>query len=176
MNRKNLGLIGLFILLIAAVVLLTANETHEENAPLPDIRLTEIVPHSTQINADGYAMGWITLTSFADETADLEGWGLADRAYKVKYVFERGTTLAPGESLTVYLAGKHGAKGTALYASFGLSYKHEEHVYLYAADGRTSDEIELPALGIDGAYRRAGDAWEIATADGARPEIPADAI
>ena len=36
MNRKNLGLIGLFILLIAAGVLLTANETHEENAPLPD--------------------------------------------------------------------------------------------------------------------------------------------
>ena len=106
MNKKNLGLIALFILLIAAVVLLTAGETREEDAPLPDIRLTEIVPHSTQINADGYAMGSITLTSFADAPADLAGWGLADRVYKVKYVFERGTTLAPGESLTVYLAGK----------------------------------------------------------------------
>ena len=63
MNKKNLGLIALFILLIAAVVLLTAGETREEDAPLPDIRLTEIVPHSTQINADGYAMGSITLTS-----------------------------------------------------------------------------------------------------------------
>ena len=121
MNKKNLGLIALFILLIAAVVLLTAGETREEDAPLPDIRLTEIVPHSTQINADGYAMGSITLTSFADAPADLTGWGLADRVYKVKYVFERGTTLAPGESLTVYLAGKHGAKGTLRYASFGLS-------------------------------------------------------
>ena len=150
MNKKNLGLIALFILLIAAVVLLTAGETREEDAPLPDIRLTEIVPHSTQINADGYAMGFITLTSFADAPADLAGWGLADRVYKVKYVFERGTTLAPGESLTVYLAGKHGAKGTLRYASFGLSARHEEHVYLYAADGRTSHEIELPALGPDG--------------------------
>lgn len=120
MNKKNLGLIALFILLIAAVVLLTAGETREEDAPLPDIRLTEIVPHSTQINADGYAMGSITLTSFADAPTDLTGWGLADRVYKVKYVFERGTTLAPGESLTVYLAGKHGAKGTLRYASFGL--------------------------------------------------------
>lgn len=147
MNKKNLGLIALFILLIAAVVLLTAGETREEDAPLPDIRLTEIVPHSTQINADGYAMGSITLTSFADAPADLTGWGLADRVYKVKYVFERGTTLGPGESLTVYLAGKHGAKGTLRYASFGLSCEDEEHVYLYAADGRTSDEIELPALG-----------------------------
>ena len=160
MNKKNLGLIALFILLIAAVVLLTAGETHEEDAPLPDIRLTEIVPHSTQINADGYAMGFITLTSFADAPADLAGWGLADRVYKVKYVFERGTTLAPGESLTVYLAGKHGAKGTLRYASFGLSAKHEEHVYLYAADGRTSNEIELPALGTDGAYRRVDGEWE----------------
>ena len=83
MNKKNLGLIALFILLIAAVVLLTAGETREEDAPLPDIRLTEIVPHSTQINADGYAMGSITLTSFADAPADLAGWGLADRVYKV---------------------------------------------------------------------------------------------
>lgn len=170
MNKKNLGLIGLFILLIAAVVLLTANEAHEEAAPLPDIRLTEIVPHSTSINADGYAMGYITLTSFADAPADLTGWGLADRAYKVKYVFEHGTTLEPGESLTVYLAGKHGAKGTERYAAFGLSYKHEEHVYLYADDGRTSDEAELPALGIDGAYRRVGGEWEIATPDEAQPE------
>ena len=36
MNKKNLGLIALFILLIAAVVLLTAGETREEDAPLPD--------------------------------------------------------------------------------------------------------------------------------------------
>lgn len=161
MNKKNLGLIGLFALLIAAVVLLTAGEERETETPLPDVRLTEIVPHSTQINADGYAMGHITLTNFDERDVDLEGWGLADRAYKVKYVFTHGTTLAPGESLTVYLAGKHGAKGTALYASFGLSAKHEEHVYLYAADGRTSDEAELPALGIDGAYRRVGGEWKI---------------
>lgn len=174
MNKKNLGLIALFILLIAAVVLLTAGETREEDAPLPDIRLTEIVPHSTQINADGYAMGYVTLTSFADAPTDLAGWGLADRVYKVKYVFERGTTLAPGESLTVYLAGKHGAKGTLRYASFGLSAKHEEHVYLYAADGRTSDEIELPALGTDGAYRRVDGEWEAVVP--AVPELPADAI
>ena len=46
MNKKNLGLIALFILLIAAVVLLTAGETREEDAPLPDIRLTEIMPIS----------------------------------------------------------------------------------------------------------------------------------
>ena len=82
MNKKNLGLIALFILLIAAVVLLTAGETREEDAPLPDIRLTEIVPHSTQINADGYAMGYVTLTSFADAPADLAGWGLADRPHR----------------------------------------------------------------------------------------------
>ena len=157
-----------------AVVLRVAGETHEEDAPLPDIRLTEIVPHSTQINADGYAMGSITLTSFADAPADLTGWGLADRVYKVKYVFERGTTLAPGESLTVYLAGKHGAKGTLRYASFGLSAKHEEHVYLYAADGRTSDEIALPALGTDGAYRRVDGEWEAVVP--AVTELPADAI
>ncbi|MFR2150198.1 MAG: hypothetical protein ACLS7Z_06540 [Christensenellales bacterium] len=55
------------------------------------------MPHSTQINADGYAMGSITLTSFADAPADLTGWGLADRVW-VKYVFERGTTLTPARA------------------------------------------------------------------------------
>ena len=74
----------------------------------------------------------------------------------------------------MYLAGKHGAKGTLRYASFGLSAKHEEHVYLYAADGRTSDEIELPALGTDGAYRRMDGEWEAVVP--AVTELPADAI
>ncbi|MFR5795389.1 MAG: hypothetical protein ACLUI3_07415 [Christensenellales bacterium] len=71
----------------------------------------------------------------------------------MKYAFERGTTLAPARPDGVS-GGQARAKGTLRYASFGLSAKHEEHVYLYAADGRTSDEIELPALGTDGAYRR----------------------
>ena len=47
------------------------------------------------------------------------------------------------------------------YASFGLSAHHTEHVYLYAADGRTSDEAELPALGENGAYRCVDGAWII---------------
>lgn len=106
-EKKNLGLIALFLVLIAAVVLLTTEEEHEEEMPLPDVKLTEIMPHSTQPNADGKALGFITLTNQTDETVDLSGWGLADRAYKVKYVFEIGTTLAGGENLTVYLAGKH---------------------------------------------------------------------
>lgn len=160
-EKKNLGLIALFLVLIAAVVLLTTEKKHEEEMPLPDVKLTEIMPHSTQPNADGKALGFITLTNQTEETVDLSGWGLADRAYKVKYVFEIGTTLAGGENLTVYLAGKHGASGTQRYASFGLSAHHAEHVYLYAADGRTSDEAELPALGENGAYRWVDGAWII---------------
>ena len=154
-------MIALFLVLIAAVVLLTTEEEHEKEMPLPDVKLTEIMPHSTQPNADGKALGFITLTNQTEETVDLSGWGLADRAYKVKYVFETGTTLAGGENLTVYLAGKHGASGTQRYASFGLSAHHAEHVYLYAADGRTSDEVELPALGENGAYRCVDGAWII---------------
>ena len=87
-EKKNLGLIALFLVLIAAVVLLTTEEEHEEEMPLPDVKLTEIMPHSTQPNADGKALGFITLTNQTEETVDLSGWGLADRAYKVKYVFE----------------------------------------------------------------------------------------
>ena len=39
--------------------------------------------------------GTITLTSFCRRAGGSGGLGLADRVYKVKYVFERGTTLAP---------------------------------------------------------------------------------
>ena len=160
MNKKNLGLIALFILLIAAVVLMTAGETREEDAPLPDIRLTEIVPHSTQINADGYAMGYITLTSFADVPADLAGWGLADRVYKVKYVFERGTTLAPGESLTVYLAGKHGAKGTLRYvreargARLSLCRRRKDERRNRAARARHGRRVSPRGRGVGGGCAR----------------------
>lgn len=158
-EKKNIGLIALFAALIAAVLLLTAGDKPEEEAPLPDVRLTEIRPHTTQTNADGRAMGFITLTNFGDDDADLSGWGLADRVYKVKYVFESGTVLHSGESLSVYLAGKHGASGAERYASFGLSAHHEEHVWLYAADGHTADEAQLPALGAEGAYVRVGNEW-----------------
>ncbi|MFR2150199.1 MAG: hypothetical protein ACLS7Z_06545 [Christensenellales bacterium] len=58
----------------------------------------------------------------------------------------------------MYLAGKP-AKGTLRYASWAVR-EARGHVYLYAADGRTSDEIELPALGTDGAYRRVDGEWE----------------
>ena len=51
-EKKNLGLIALFLVLIAAVVLLTTEEEHEKEMPLPDVKLTEIMPHSTQPNAD----------------------------------------------------------------------------------------------------------------------------
>lgn len=56
-EKKNLGLIALFLVLIAAVVLLTTEEEHEEEMPLPDVKLTEIMPHSTQLNADGKSAG-----------------------------------------------------------------------------------------------------------------------
>ena len=171
LEKKNLGLIALFCVLIVSVVLLTAGEEREEEAPLPHVKLTEIMPHCTQPNPDGKALGFVTLTNQTDEPVDLTGWGLADRAYKVKYVFETGTTLAGGESMTVYLAGRHGASGTQRYASFGLSAHHEEHVYLYAADGRTSDEVELPALGENGAYLWVNGDWLIATPDEAEEHL-----
>lgn len=170
-EKKNLGLIALFAALIAAVLLLTAGDKPEEEAPLPDVRLTEIRPHAAETNADGQAMGFITLTNFGEDDADISGWGLADRAYKVKYVFESGTVLHGGESLTVYLAGKHGASGAERYASFGLSAHHEEHVWLYAADGRTADEVQLPALGAAGTYVRVGDEWVSVAPEESLPEL-----
>lgn len=161
--KKNIGLMMAFVLLIAAVVAFSAFEgAPQKDAPLPDIRLTEILPtnHGASVNGDGLSMGYITLTNFDDHAVELEGWGLAERAYKVKYVFEKGTSLESGESLTVWLAGKHGANGGERYAQFSISSHHEGSVYLYAADGRTADEVELPALGGNVAYRREGDEWE----------------
>ena len=108
--KKNIGLIALFILLIIAVMIFSAFwEPAQEEAELPDIRLTEILPanHGASVNKDGQSMGYITLTNLENHAVDLTGWGLAERAYKVKYVFEKGTTLTSGESMTIWLAGKH---------------------------------------------------------------------
>ena len=161
MNKKNLGLIALFILLIAAVVLLTAGETREEDAPLPDIRLTEIVPHSTQINADGYAMGSITLTSFADAPADLAGWGLADRVYKVKYVFERGTTLAPGgqargegHAALCFLRAVREARGARL----SLCRRRKDERRNRAARARHGRHVSPRRRGVGGGHARCAGA------------------
>lgn len=74
-EKKNLGLIALFLVLIAAVVLLTTEEEHEEEMPLPDVKLTEIMPHSTQLNADGKALGFITLTNQTEGNGGFIGLG-----------------------------------------------------------------------------------------------------
>ena len=94
--KKNIGLIAFFILLIMAVIAFsTAWDTPQEEAELPNIRLTEILPtnHGASVNKDGQSMGYITLTNLENHAVDLTDWGLAERAYKVKYVFEKGTTL-----------------------------------------------------------------------------------
>ncbi len=161
--KKNIGLIAFFILLIMAVIVFSAVwDTPQEEAELPDIRLTEILPtnHGASVNKDGQSMGYITLTNLENHAVDLTGWGLAERAYKVKYVFEKGTTLTSGESLTIWLAGKHGARGGERYAQFSISSHHESRLYLYAADGRTADEVELPALGENVAYRLENGEWK----------------
>ena len=62
--------------------------------------------------------------------------------------------------MTIWLAGKHGARGGERYAQFSISSHHKSRLYLYAADGRTADEVELPALGENVAYRLENGEWE----------------
>ena len=69
--KKNIGLIALFILLIIAVMIFSAFwEPAQEEAELPDIRLTEILPanHGASVNKDGQSMGYITLTNLENHT------------------------------------------------------------------------------------------------------------
>ena len=177
-EKKNLGLIALFLVLIAAVVLLTTEEEHEEEMPLPDVKLTEIMPHSTQPNADGKALGFITLTNQTEETVDLSGWGLADRAYKVKYVFEIGTTLAGAGEYDVLFLGdsimntgvfpmemweKYGIAGYNI-ASYGNTLPITYWALQNALDYAKPKLVVLDVQGVSKSYKLSGNSSDVHTA------------
>lgn len=118
---------------------------------------------SCVINADGLVRDYVKLANNGEEPVDLEGWGMSDRSYEIRFTFP-SILLAPGESLFLFFSGKdHQDAGHELYAGFSLSSAGET-LTLFAPDGTASDSVSIPPLNADEVYALEEGEWGIADA------------
>lgn len=101
------------------------------------LRITELMEKNRSVlrDEDGDFSDWIELTNLSDETIELKGCRLADRARRWGWTFPE-QELKPGACLLVYASKKNRA-GDELHMDFGLS--EYDCVYLYDASNIAVD-------------------------------------
>lgn len=106
----------------------TPGATNNVAAVLPEfpaIYLNEVLPNNTAglTDSKGEREPWVELFNAGATAVDLSGWGLTD-AYGdlAKWTFPNGTSLAPGQFLTVFLDGETAdATASELHTGFRLT-------------------------------------------------------
>ena len=119
-------------------------------APLPALRLNEIMAAGADANVVAAAPGgpaqaaltndWIELQNAGAAPADLTDWSLSTDGSPGQFVFPAGQSLAAGGFLIVWCDHQTNAPG--LHASFGLN-RHGETVYLFDPLGNRVDAVSF---------------------------------
>ena len=122
------------------------------------VRINEIMSKNESAipDATGQYRDYIELINDGDQSADLTGFMLADRAKPTAeslFTFP-AQTLAPGEMVVVFAAGElQNYAGSEYRAPFKISSAGEE-VFLFDATGATADQVAVPALDANTCYAR----------------------
>ena len=94
---------------------------------------------------------WAEITNMGNRPVNLGGAGFSDRPSESRFVFPN-ITLAPGDSVIVFMSGKHeNSPKKPLHAPFKLSADGET-LFLFNSDGYPIDAMEVPSLGQDLSY------------------------
>ena len=104
------------------------------------IRLNEIMA-----SAESEPCDWIEIYNASGQAVNLSGYGLSDRSNKPrKWQFPEGTTIQPGEYLSVLLSGKDGvSSGGYLNVNFALASEGGYTVTLSDPSGSVLDAAYL---------------------------------
>ncbi len=121
--------------------------------------ISEIVSNNggVYISEDGLCCDFVELFNGNSSAVDLFGYGLSDRADRIKWAFP-DVTLGPGEYLTVNLTGM---AQEGLNANFKLSSKGGEELILINNKGKVIDAVNTGALGKNQSMIRDGRNWTI---------------
>ncbi|MBI4657333.1 MAG: CotH kinase family protein [Verrucomicrobia bacterium] len=148
--------------------------TQSADAPL---FINEVMPKnlSKVADADGKYWDWIEIFNPADTAVDLRGYGLTDDESRPhQWQFPR-LFLQPDSFVLVFASGLDRSEpGKELHASFRLNAGGDQ-LFLTAPDGRTLDQVQLPALAADQSVGRLPDgdgAWQIFAKPLATPRAP----
>ncbi|MCL2811372.1 MAG: lamin tail domain-containing protein [Clostridia bacterium] len=159
----------LFMLIVApnAPLSTAASSTDTEGNVLPSaLHITEVMASNkiTLPDENGRFNDWIELTNESDVTISLEGYGLSNRADKIRFTFPRGAALSPGGRVIVFASKtSQSMLGRPYHANFGISSVGCT-LYLFDGSGRIVEEIRVPTLGPDLVYAKTLGGWIISDA------------
>lgn len=165
--KSKLLIAAFFILILACVCLGSSSKSaiRESSLDRAAIAVTEVLSKnkSCVINSDGLVRDYVKLTNTGGAPVDLDGWGLSDRSYEIRFTFP-SVLLGPGESVFLFFSGiNHQDIGNELYAGFSLSSAGET-LTLFSPDGMVSGSVHIPPLNADEVYALADGTWRITDA------------
>lgn len=164
-NGKNKMCIVVFFMMILSGIYFGSSSKPAVKKPSSDwavITMTEVLSKNKSciINSDGLIRDYVKLTNQSESPVDLDGWGISDRSYEIRFTFP-SIILAPDESLFLFFSGKnHQDIGNELYAGFSLSSSGET-LTLFAPNGIASDSVDIPPLNADEVYALQEGKWSI---------------
>ena len=151
------------LFLTISLVTLSGAAMAMEEAPLPTLRITELMASNGASLEDAFGRhpDWIELHNEGTEPVSLEGVSLSDKKGKLeKYTFPAGAVVQPDEYIIVFASGAKKDIADEYHAPFKLSAKGEG-VYL-SKDGVVIDSVFFGpqerdvslALDEDGVYKQ----------------------
>ena len=139
-----------------------------ETPPCPVV-LSELVASNRTAYAgdEGLFPDYLTLRNEGNESVNIEGWQLSQKAGRRGYALP-AVTLGSGESVTIACDGW----GRELHSDFSLKSSGES-VVLSDAEGNVFWQVDYPALGEDEAYVRDPDgSYAIRDVSAGKKELP----
>lgn len=163
-RRKKIYITALSIIILLCIYFGSSSKptVKEPSLNWEAITITEVLSKNAScvINSDGLLRDYVKLTNHGETSVDLEGWGLSDRPYEIRFTFP-SVLLAPDESLFLFFSGKdHQDVGNERYANFSLSSAGET-LTLFAPTGIASDSVNIPPLNANEVYTLVDGTWRI---------------
>ena len=160
MRVKSFQILTIGLITAALLPLLFACSGETVAAAGDGLVVNEVVSSNKRslVDAELGTPDWIELYNAGAATLDLSGYGVSDNLRDLhKFVFPKGTSIAPGEYLLLYATTAEEENETSAYCTnFGLS-KSGDFLFITDAYYGIVTQMEIPALYTDVSYVRETD-------------------
>ena len=135
-----------------------------EIASTRGVRINEVMTSNKTALSDeeGAYPDWIELMNASNNTVDISGWALLDKASRTTYFTFPAYQLDPGETVVVFASGHiQNENGSAFHAPFRLSSAGDT-LMLSDENSTVVESTNIPALGANQSYaRNENGGWSI---------------
>lgn len=162
------------LVIIVCASLICSYSASDITENLPDnasIEIVEVMANnkSAFINSDGLVCDYAIIRNSGDTEITLNGWGLSDRTYEIRFTFP-DIILLPDEQFPIFFPGKEKylSDSKELYTNFGIS-SSGEILSLFSPQGEIIQTIHVPASGKNEAYVQQNGRWQITAQQAYKP-------